>query len=101
MEVAGFEEKLAQGDGGVVRVREEGVLDDDARPSSRLEDLDEVLKEEEGGLAGFEGEVWLDLRALLPAEGGLFAWTMFGASTPWRIMFMVPMMYARDFFSLP
>lgn len=69
VEVAGFEEELPQGHGGVVGVREEGVLDDDARPAARLEDLDEVLEEEEGGLAGLDREVLLDLGALLATEG--------------------------------
>ncbi len=39
-----------------------------ARPPA-LQALDEVLEEQEGGLAGADGEVLLDLLALLAAEG--------------------------------
>ena len=69
MEVAFFEELLAQADGGVVGVGEEGVLDDDPGAASGLEDLDEVLEEEERGLAGADGEVLLHFLALFAAEG--------------------------------
>ena len=71
VEVAFFEEFLAQADGGVVGVGEEGVLDDDAGAASGLEDLDEVLEEEEGGLAGADGEVLLHFLAFLAAERGI------------------------------
>jgi len=32
---------------------------------------------------------------------GVLAWKMFGASLPYRTMFMIAMTDARDFFSLP
>jgi len=70
VEVAFFEEFLPQAHRGVVGVREEGVLDDDARTATGLKDFDEVLEEEERGLAGADGEVLLHFLALLPAEGG-------------------------------
>ena len=69
VEVAFFEELLAQADGGVVGVGEEGVLDDDAGAAAGLEDFDEVLEEEERGLAGADGEVLLHFLALFAAEG--------------------------------
>ncbi len=69
VQVAFFEQLLAQADGGVVGVGEEGVLDDDAGAASGLEDFDEVLEEEEGGLAGADGEVLLHFLALFAAEG--------------------------------
>jgi hypothetical protein len=49
VEVATLQQKLPQADGGVVGIRQEGVLDDDGSAAARLEDLDEVLEEEEGG----------------------------------------------------
>jgi len=69
VEIAAFEEELTERDRGVVGVREEGVLDDDARTAARLQDLDEMLEEEEGGLAGLDWEVLLDLGAFLATEG--------------------------------
>ena len=69
VEVTFFEELLAQADGRVVGVGEEGVLDDDAGAASGLEDFDEVLEEEERGLAGADGEVLLHFLALFAAEG--------------------------------
>lgn len=33
-------------------LRQEGVLDDDGRAAAGLQHLDEVLQEQEGGLAG-------------------------------------------------
>ena len=69
VEVAFFEELLAQVDGGVVGVRQESVLDNDAGAASGLEDFDEVLEEEERGLAGADGEVLLHFLALFAAEG--------------------------------
>ena len=69
VEVAFFEEFLPQADGGVVGVRQEGVLDDDARAATGLEDFDEVLEEEERGLAGADGEVLLHFLALFATEG--------------------------------
>ena len=69
VEVAAFQQELAQAHGGVVGVGEEGVLDDHAAAPAGLEDFDEVLEEEEGGLAGADGEVLLHLLALFAAEG--------------------------------
>ena len=68
VEVALPDEFLAQTDGGVVGVGEKGVLDDDASTATGLEDFDEVLKEEECGLTGADGEVLLYLPALFAAE---------------------------------
>ncbi len=50
-------------DGGVVRVREEGILDDDTSAPSDAEHLDEVLEEEECCLPCLDREVLLDLGA--------------------------------------
>ena len=69
MKVAFFEELLAQADGGVVGVGEEGVLDDDARAATGLEDFDKMLEEEERGLAGANGKILLHFLALFAAEG--------------------------------
>ena len=69
VQVAAFQQQLPQADGGVVGVGEEGVLDDDAAAAAGLEDLDEVLEEQERGLAGADGEVLLHLLAFLAAEG--------------------------------
>ena len=69
MEVAFFEEFLPKADGGVIGVREEGVLDDDSRAASGLEDFSEMLEEEERCLAGADGEVLLHFLALFAAEG--------------------------------
>ena len=70
VEVAFFEEFLAQADGSVVGVGEEGVLDDNAGAATGLEDFDEVLEEEECGLASADGEVLLHFLALLSAHRG-------------------------------
>ena len=56
---------------GIVGVGEEGVLDDDRAASAGLEDLDEVLEEEERGLAGADGEVLLHLRTFFSTEWGV------------------------------
>ena len=69
MEVAAFQQEFPQAHGGVVGIAQKGVLDDDAAASAGFEDFDEVLEEEEGGLAGADGEVLLHLGALLAAEG--------------------------------
>ena len=69
VEVAFFDEFLAQADGGVVGVGEEGVLDDDAGTAPSLEDFDEVLEEEERCLAGADWKVLLHFLALFAAEG--------------------------------
>ena len=46
VEVAAFQQKLAQAHGGVVGVGEEGVFDDHAAASAGFQNLDEVLEEE-------------------------------------------------------
>ena len=69
VEVAFFEEFLPQAHGSVVGVRQEGVLDDDPRAAAGLEDFNEMLEEEERGLAGADGEVLLHFLALFAAEG--------------------------------
>jgi hypothetical protein len=69
VEVAFFEELLAQADGGVVGVGEEGVLDDDAGAATGFQNPDEVLEEEVSGLAGADGEVLLNFGPFLAAEG--------------------------------
>ena len=69
VQVAAFQQQLAQAHRGVVGVGEKGVLDDDAAAAAGLEHLDEVLEEEERGLAGADGEVLLHFLALLAAEG--------------------------------
>ena len=69
VQVAAFQQQLAQAHRGVVGVGEEGVLDDHAAAPAGLEDLDEVLEEQERRLAGADGEVLLHLLALLAAEG--------------------------------
>ena len=69
MELAAFQEELPEAHRGVVGVGEECVLDDDASATSGLEHLDEVLKEEEGCLAGADRKILLDFLSLLAAEG--------------------------------
>ena len=69
VQVAAFQQQLAQAHRGVVGVREERVLDDDAAAPAGLQHLDEVLEEQERRLAGADGEVLLHLLALLAAEG--------------------------------
>jgi|GEM_PF-686144 len=68
VEVAFFEEFLAQADGGVVGVGQEGVLDDDAGAATGLEDFDEVLEEQKRGFARADREILLDLFAFLAAK---------------------------------
>ena len=69
MQVAAFEQQLAQADRGVVGVAEEGVFDDDRRPAASLEHFDEVLQEQKGRFPGADGEVLLHFGALLAAKG--------------------------------
>jgi len=69
VQVALFEELFAEAYRRVVGVGEEGVLDDDACPTTCLENFYEVLKKEEGCFAGFDGKVLLDLFAFFAAEG--------------------------------
>ena len=52
MQVAALEQHLSQADRGVVGVREERVLDDDAAAAAGLQDLDEMLEEEKRRFAG-------------------------------------------------
>ena len=68
VQIAALDQQLAQRDRGVVGVRQEGVLNHDARTATGAKDLDEVLEEEERGLARADREVLLDLRTLLAAE---------------------------------
>lgn len=111
-EVALREQLLAQGYAGVVGVAEERVLDDDARATTGLEHLDEVLQEHVGSLAALDGEVLLNLLALGTAKwrvgaddadlvAGLDVGERLGEgvrpddvrlSMPCRIMFIMPMM---------
>jgi len=69
MEVAAFQQVLAEADGGVIGVGEEGVLDDDAGAATSFENFDVMLEEEVGGLTGADGEVLLHFLAFLTAEG--------------------------------
>ena len=69
MQVAALEQLLAKSLGGIVGVGQKCVLNDHRRPATGLEHLDEVLEEEDGGLAGLDGKVLLDLLAFLAAEG--------------------------------
>ena len=68
MEVARFEEVATESHRGIIRIREEGILDDDTSTSTRSENLDKVLEKEEGRLACLDREVLLDLRADLPTK---------------------------------
>ena len=97
-------------DRGVVGVREESILDHHAGPAAGLEHLDEVLEEQERRLPGADREVLLHLLPLACRRRGVgqhhveavaspgrrrgsrsacWSWTMFGASMPCRIMFMI------------
>ena len=69
VEVAAFQQVLAEADGGVVGVTQECVLDDDAGAATGFENFDVMLEEEVGGLAGADGEVLLHFLAFLAAEG--------------------------------
>ena len=69
VEVAALQQFLAQRLRGIIRVREKRVLDDDSRPPTGFQPLDEVLQEEERGLTGLHREVLLHLFAFLPTEG--------------------------------
>ena len=71
VEVAAFEQFLAQGDGGGVGIGQEGVFNDDGGTATGTEHTDEVLEEEEGGLACFDGKVLLHFLAFLATEGGI------------------------------
>jgi len=69
VQVAGFQLLLAQADRGVVGVRQEGILDHHRAATAGLHHPDEMLQEQEGGLAGADREVLLHFLALLAAEG--------------------------------
>ena len=69
MQVAAFQQQLAQADGGVIGIGKEGILDDHTRPAARFQDLDEMLQKQKSGLAGLDGEVLLHLGAFLAAKG--------------------------------
>ena len=71
VEVTGLQEFLAQVHRAVVRVGQEGVLDDHRATSTGLQHANEVLQEEVGRLAGLNREVLLNLLALLPTKGGI------------------------------
>ena len=112
MQVAALQQFLPQrARRRAVRVGEERVLDDDGGPAARLQALDEMLQEQERRLPRLDREILLHLRPLLPAErrigqdhveavlflnvarfsASVLVWTMFGASMPCRIMFIVAM----------
>ena len=59
---------LAQVDRAVVRVGQEGVLDDHRATSTGLQHANEVLQEQVGRLAGLNREFCWTLLALLPTE---------------------------------
>ena len=61
MEITRLEEVTAECDGGIVRVGEECVLDDDTSTPSCTECLDEVLEKEKGRLPCLDREVLLYL----------------------------------------
>ena len=75
MEVAAFQQELAQAHRGVVGVGKKGVLDDHAAAPASLEDFDEVLEKQERGLTGADGEVLLHFGRSLPPNGGLASTT--------------------------
>ena len=67
VEVALLQEQLTECRG--IAVAEEGVLDDDASPATRLEHLDEVLHEHVGSLGGVDVEVLLHLASFAATKG--------------------------------
>ncbi len=69
VEVAAFQPQFPQIHRGVVGVGKERILDDHAAAPARLDDFDEVLENQERGLAGADGEVLLHLGAFLASEG--------------------------------
>ena len=75
MQVAAFQQQLALAHRGVIGVGKKRVLDDHAAASARFEDLDEVLEEQEGGLAGADQEVLCTSLRSLPPNGGLASTT--------------------------
>src|SRR5206468_12076324 len=68
VQIAVLQKLLTQRHRGIVGVRQERVLDDDSGPTTRLERFDEMLQEQERGLAGLDRKILLHLRPLLPAE---------------------------------
>ena len=71
MEVAFFQEFLAQFNGGVIGIGQEGVLDDDTGIATCFEVLDEVFQEEVCRFSGLDGEVLLHLLTLAAAKRGI------------------------------
>ena len=69
VQVAAFQQQLAQADRSVVRIRQKRVFDDDAAASARAQNLDEMLQEQKRRLARADGEVLLHFLALFAAEG--------------------------------
>ncbi len=69
MQIAAFQQMLAEADGGIVGVTQECVLDDDAGAATGFEDFDVMLEKEVGGLASADGEILLHFLAFLAAEG--------------------------------
>lgn len=68
MEIAGFQQIPAQGLGRIIGIGEKGVLDHHRSPAPGLEKFDKMLEKEEGGLAGLDGEILLNLLAFLAPE---------------------------------
>ena len=75
VQVAAFQQQLAQAHRGVVGVREEGVLDDHAAAPAGLQDLDEVLEEQERRLARRIGKFCCTSLRSLPPKGGFASTT--------------------------
>jgi len=69
MQIAAFQQELAQTHGGIVGVREKGVLDDHADAPAGFQDFNEMLEKKEGRLAGTNGEIPLHFLAFFTAEG--------------------------------
>src|SRR5215203_6057834 len=69
MEVAVFQQLLAQRARRAVRIRQKRVLDDDCSPSARLQRLDDMLQKQKRRFPRLDREVLLDLGAFLAAKG--------------------------------
>src|SRR5262249_40993566 len=68
VEVAAFQQQLAQAHGSGVGVGEGGGLGDNAAATASLEHLYEVLEEEKGGFACADRKILLHLFAFVAAE---------------------------------
>jgi len=100
----------------------EGVFNHHTRARARFQAFDEVLQKKKGSFAGMDRKVLLNLLALFSAErrvgenhvvailllnirnifsDSVLVWMMFGVSMPCKIIFMIAITYASDFFSLP